>query len=430
MSELPPVIELLKNEMFESLSADTFYKSAKKLIPELKKQAEWSAENYIYADEQENISKTKFAVSPVSGINPFGSYGKCSDLDCRIHSALNFSRTLGLYSDVIYLADPFNSMFLRDDKWSEKNILSLLKETAVLKTLQPLIEAGVIQFISPVKSFCSGCMTKFDEQVDDFSNQAIAEFWNEISVESHKEFLAVNTGGLHEPSLYMHKRYDSNFKQRKNNTKAAREIFTSIVYEEIHEHILTMKEAAGLNSTILSNSRVGLKTLKKLEGINQEIYNPIDWEKSRTAVLPWIKNLSPTQVVELRDSASNAIPQFREFMLKNLTLNSDPTAIDNEKKCAEFMLELRAQASEVKSELDAININSEKKFHNVAGTLGLSIGIYSAAASNPVMGLTALIATLGLIHTNLKKDNADVDKLKAKPGYMLIKAQEILEHAN
>lgn len=350
-------------------------------------------------------------------------------LDCRIHSALNFSRTLGLYSDVIYLPDPFTTSFLMDDEWTELQLLRLLKETAVLKTLEPLIQSGVIKFVSPMQNFCTDCMEKFEEQINDFSDQAISDYWNEVSVKSNKQFISLDTGSLHEPNLIMRQYYEPSLKGKKNSKKIARNLFKDIVNEEIHEHIMTMHEASGLNSTIFSNSRVGLKTLKKLEGVDQEIYNPVDWEKSRTAVIPWIKNLNPTQIIELRDSASNAIPQFRELMLKNITLNNDSTDIDNEKKCTEFILELRAQAYEIKSELDAININSEKKFHNVGGTLGLSIGIYSAAASYPALGLSALIATLGLIHTNLKKDHTDVNKLSAKPGYVLIKAKEILEHA-
>lgn len=431
MSELPPVIELLKNEMFASSSIDTFFKSAKEFIPELRKQAEWSVGNHDYVDDQAKLSNTEFAVSPISGINPFGQLGKCSELDCRLHSAQNFSRTLGLYSDVIYLPDPFTTLFIEDDEtdWTENQLLNLLQETAVLKTLEPLIQAGIIKFISPIKSFCTSCFDKFDQQVSDFTDQAVSEFWNEMSIQYEKEYLVLGTGNLHEPSLVMRRYFDSTLKNKQGNKKAARELFWEIINDEIHEHIMTMYEASRLRSTIFSNSRAGLKTLKKLEGFDQINSNQIDWESSRTAVLPWIKNLTPTQILELRDSASKAMPQFREFMTKSLALNADPHNADSEKKYSELILELRSQALEVKSELDAINIGSEKVFHNVGGALGLSIGIYSAAAMNPAIGLSTLIATLGLIHTNLKKDHTEVQKLSAKPGYVLVKAKEILEHA-
>ena len=430
MIELPPVLQLLETEIFSTTNIDDYISDIKGLIPELRNQAEWSAANHEYIDDKPVPITTKFAVNPVSGINPFSDQGKCAEMRCRVKVAENFSRTIGLYSDVVYLPDPLTTWFVYDEveevEWSDTNIIKLMNEVNVLKTLSPLIHNGIIQFISPVKSFCTPCYSQFENQMNEFSDQALDEFWENISIENNTNYLAIDTGKLHEPNLVLRHYFDPTLKNKRSKKKIARDIFSGVVTNEIHEHMLSMQEASVLNSTILSNSRAGLISLKKLEGNNDAGLNIAQWESLRTTDLPSIKHLTPNQIIELRESASKALPQFRELMYKNMIINNINLLIDNDIKCVELTLELRAQALEIKSELDSINITSEMNFHNTIGTSGLAIALYSSAIGNPIVGLTTLMATLGLIHTTMKKDNADVEKLKNKPGYVLIKAQEIL----
>lgn len=432
MFELPPVVQLLQAESFSTSNVDDFFSDVKEIIPELRRQAEWSASNHKYIDDKANPVSTRFAVNPVSGINPFSTHGKCEEMRCRVKVAENFSRTIGLYSDVIYLPDPLTSWFIYDDdevEWSDDNIIKLINEEIVLKTLSPLIENGVIEFMSPVKSFCRPCYSKFEKQIYDFSDQAVDEFWENVSIENNVNYLAIHTGNLHEPSLVLRHYFDPTLKNKRSKKKTAREIFTGIVTGEIYEHMLTMQEASGLNSTILSNSRAGLISLKKFEGKQDVGPNIAKWEELRTTDLPAIKDLTPKQIIELRESASKALPKFRELMYKNVLIG-DKNLIADDDKCLELTLELRAQALEVKSELDSIDISSEIKFHNTTGTLGIAIALYSSAVGNPIAGFATLMATLGLIHTTMKKDIVDVEKQKSKPGFVLVKAQEILNTHN
>ncbi|BCM24210.1 hypothetical protein [Methyloradius palustris] len=432
MSNLPPVLELLNSVNFIDKDIKGILKSAKKLIPDITQQAEWTLSNHTYVDNQPN-DLTKFNVSPVSGMNPFGDFGKCSGFDCRISMALNFSRTIGLYSEVIYLPDPFTTKFIddgnKDLSWTDDQVLELIKEATVLQVLRPLIEAGIIQFTSPVRSYCAGCLEKLYDNVDNFTDEAIQEFWHGVSHHKSNDHLVLDTNNLHVPSLMLSKFIDPALKNRKTMKTMARQMFGEIIWEEIHELLFTMNTTESMNSTIFSNSRIGLKTLKKLEGNDRNVYNHLNWENSRDTNLPWIKDLTPQQVVELRNSADKALPQFRELMLKSLT-QENLSMSDNESKSSELLTEMRTQAEEVRAELSSIDINSEKNFHNMGGILGMTISIYSAATGNPALGLTTLMATLGLIHTNLKKDHSEVNKAISKPGYVLVKAKDILQHAN
>ncbi len=435
MVELPPVIELLSTQIFKvsGESVDDLFKSVRELIPELRWQAEWSVENHEYIDEKNKQIITKFAISPESGINPFSYMGKCSDIECRIDAARNFSSTLGLYSDIIYLTDPFTTQFVYDDgevEWEDSEINGLLVQIAILNELLPLIKKGVIQFISPIKAICKPCFERFEEQVCDFSDQFVSEFWEQVEVEIQNDFFAVHTGNLHEPSMVYRRLYDPTLNNKKQIKKAARELFYGVISEEVDSHLYSMYNASSLSSTIFSNSRAGLMSLKKLEGHKQNVSQQIAWEQSRTAELPWLKNLTPTQIVELRDSASKSLPQFRELMHQNIALSTQEGLIDNNARCTELISELRLQAEEVKSELAAINIANEQRFHNTLGFSGISIALYSSAIGSPLVGLSALIATMGLIHTSLRNDHKEVEKLTSKPGYVLVKAEQILSTHN
>lgn len=68
---------------------------------------------------------------------------------------------------------------------------------------------------------------------------------------------------------------------------------------------------------------------------------------------------------------------------------------------------------------------------NSLGILGLSIFSYGFATESFAApeGLFQLLTTLGLLHQLGKEDGSQHDHLRARPGYVLVKAQDILKHA-
>ena len=93
--------------------------------------------------------------------------------------------------------------------------------------------------------------------------------------------------------------------------------------------------------------------------------------------------------------------------------------------------EVATGAAEVKAELNALDIKREAQFRTVSGVLGMTISVYGFAGEFLAAGAapTGLGALLGLIHTADHKDRTESAKVTSRPGYVLVKAKELLEHA-
>lgn len=429
----PPVIQLLYSELATSTSAEESHKAFAELLPELCVQAEWSNENFDYFDSADEIKATDFVASPVSGMNPFSAFGKCSEPSCRISNARAFAQTIGLYSDHIILPDPFTGRFLDDYEWTEQDVHDLVTDVLVLKELTPLIREGIIHFQDPGIAYCSGCYEKLSITIDELATSVADEFFGEVEIAKTGSRISVSTGRLYEPPLTF--ALDIPFKspnQSRLNNKIYKDLKARIA-SEIREVLFSITGTPYPTSAVFSNSRAALTALRELEGQRFSRPDLIAMEQAHSANLPWLRDLSVEQVVDLRQEASNALPLLREKLARNI----GPTVgnagwIDSSEKAAEAIRELRFEAEEVAAELKAIDLGREKSFHNVTGILGLSVSVYGFGADlmTPAIALGTLLSTLGLIHAIPKKETQDVAKLSSKPGYVLVKAKELLAHAD
>ena len=141
--------------------------------------------------------------------------------------------------------------------------------------------------------------------------------------------------------------------------------------------------------------------------------------------LPWINSLSVDDILKLRQEAGNARPAFRERFMN--ALSSADGDVDS---LSETIAELRANTAEVESELRTLNLSGEARFRNVAGALGITISIYGfmSGVVSPAIALGGLMSLLGLLHPSARKDEQEELKIQSKPAYVLVKANELLEH--
>lgn len=428
---LPPVAQILSSERITDKTFDEARSYFLELLPELRAQAEWTQVNHVYIDSGEFNPGTSFIATPVSGMNPFSHYGKCSDPNCRIKNANRFAQTLGLYSDKINIHDPFTMKFLDDEEWSDDEIATLLYDTIVLQELMPLFNNGVINFLNPSVGYCRSCYKKFSRHVNHLAENILKDFQSEFEVTRFDDGFSIETGMLHEPPL-THFIPITDAKRMKSLSKKGIQNFQiNSIADEIKEILMNCNSAPVQNSAIFSNSRVALHALRNLEG--RETPRQIEaWELAHSADLPWIKDLSVQQIVHLREEASDALPQLREQLAINVSSKNANELNSSEDKSMELVRELRASAAEVSAELNSINIQNERSFHNVAGTLGLTVAIYGFGADlmAPAMALGTLLSTLGLIHAASKKDEQDVKRITSKPGYVFVKAKDLLSHAD
>jgi hypothetical protein len=92
--------------------------------------------------------------------------------------------------------------------------------------------------------------------------------------------------------------------------------------------------------------------------------------------------------------------------------------------------ELRQQAVEVRNELDVTRQHSGRYWNASFTVLSLAGGVYGGATDQVAATAVGLLPLLQLLMAHDHSTEAAVDKLQQRPGYVLVKAQDILAHAH
>jgi len=151
------------------------------------------------------------------------------------------------------------------------------------------------------------------------------------------------------------------------------------------------------------------------------------FEDSRAFDLPWVSELNPSQILQLREEASKAIPSLRELLARATTSDgSEPT----DSSGASIISELRAQAEEVRAELSVKKTKSARYWRTAYGVLGLGISAYGVSTDQALAAMGGLLPIIQLLIEHRTTHESDTEKLKTRPGYVLVKAQDILAHAH
>ncbi|MBB6336452.1 hypothetical protein FHR59_000662 [Xanthomonas arboricola] len=413
---LPAHIALLLNENFDFSDPRLVFRKLKSMLSDLKNQTKFGSMQPL---PRMDSSTPEFRAVLSGGLDLFGTTGACQALQCRIRYADQIARTVALMSDRVTAHDFFYERILElRSRPTNAELYRLAADIAVLKRLQPLIEAGIFCFTSPFMSVCAPCMNEFDKRVLHLTNEAIARVGHLMMVERDEDGGHIDLTALYEPALFIH------FSGESTRTMTDEDLRSTFVYDAVRSTIWDARAAAWTSGSVFSNSPTGISALLSADGVHFTSPELMAFAANRTAELPWIASLTIEQTLSLRDAASVALPQLREFMARRLSGINDLPGSDNQWR--EIVAELREQAAEVRSELSAATRRSPSLRRNSAGILGLAVSAACLLADGPVSALGGLLGTLGLVHSNEEKHN---HALRAKPGYVLVSAKDILDHA-
>lgn len=432
IESLPPVIRILLEEPLEVPDNEAASrKYLRRLVPELSNQALWTLDNYVYIGENDAATLGPgFSVSPTATLNPFSWVGKCGSLECRIRAAEQFARSLGLYSDSIVIPDPFTTFTLDDKRWSADKRLQFLTNTSILKLLRPLIETGVIRFSSPLHALCSDCFEAAERKVTAAAQEVMRELATNVTYTLAEEALVIDSGNLYETPLItilpLTAHQQLQLKQGYDLKKLGMRLFVRILRNEMRQMIFTVNDASQLGTSVFSNSRLGVLALRQF-GERPLNRGELDaWEIGHSALLPWIRDLTILQVVQLREMAEKALPRFRELVARSIA-EPDTDRADS----SNTFRELRQQTAEVKAELATFVSGGAKQAQNAYSITALAIAVYGFAGGPDAVAIAvpSLIALLQLIHGSSSPTHKR-EKLTTTPGYVLVKAQELLGHSS
>jgi hypothetical protein len=424
---VPPAIRILLDEKLSVSPKPTETKRFfRRLLPELRQQAEGTLKSFQYADSDAPAAPNGFVITASGTLNPFGHRGICAHPRCRVAAAEHFVRTVGLYADMITIPDAISPRLAYGGRLTNAELLDFVTDVLVLKALQPLIEASIVRFRNPTAAYCEVHYRQFEEQVDQATLALLPLLQPELKFHWTKDYLEMDMGRLYEPSIInmtaLPEATRRELEAGRSVEDVGREIFEKSLRSILKQVLDDLNSASKINSALFSASRLDMLSLNALEGVSHDPARIDIWEAERSVELPWVNRLAPVEIARLREEAAVALPRLREKMLRAFTPGTTV-------KPQDVIGELRADAAEVEAELKSLNIKRGSRFRTVAGILGVTMAVYGFAdPGNAGTALGSLVSLLGLLHVSARKDEQDFTKAKSRPGYVLLKAREMLQH--
>lgn len=420
LPDVPPAVLLLLSALAESEDWVDTRKRIKSILKDLRDQSI----TYLSGDDGQAPKKTNpfnFEVHLHGGLDLFNPYGSCSDLRCRATAADKITRSMGLIADRIWLTDLLSEKFVDFGRATNEKLDKIVADTWVLAHLAPLIFAGIVRFRSPWRPVCNDCISHFEENVEAIAREITSKFAREAKFLYRKNgHYSLDTGKFFEPPmLFRSIEPEARLPKLRDATEA-------IAYRQIRTALWISRDASMYGGSIFSNSRIGLAGLLHQEGRFSDKKGLMLLDRERSIEIPWVSELNAAQILELRQEASNALPLFREKIAKALSADEESSVSTNTSTA--FIQELREQAEEVRSELKITQKSSARFWKTTFGLLGLGLSAYGVATDQVVAGVGGLLPLINLLISHAAGHEKEVERLTHRPGYVLVKAQDILAH--
>jgi hypothetical protein len=420
----------LDERLWQALQAspEQYVRELDSLVPELKRQARWTSKNFEYFTNTD-VPSSSLVIPAYGGLNPLVPYGMCAQASCRGLAAQNMARTLGLYADHVLLPDiPTRHMLHWSGTTAEK--IQLLGYVLVLRVLEPMIRTGVIRFWEGGISVCSSCRKKLIPEISARAEELLAasDYKPVATIEGNTASL--DLAPLYGQSVVYAQPLTPAQKRGKKRSLAetiGRQMYLDAAEQDITGAMLDLRFSSAAHASMFSTRREALRALNAFDSEAPALNTVAAWESPRSIELPWVRNLSVAQVLQLREEAGSALPSFRDSFVRRITTgNSSPPEI------ADTIAELQTEAAQMRAELDAARPRLERVFRGTFGMLGMGLAVYAAATGNPAIEASAAIGlmnALGYLHGRGRDEHKAREKLVSSPAYVLVKAKELAEHA-
>ena len=421
---VPPAVALLLNEQFSFFDQVGARKKLRELIPEIRRQTLSLPIRKWYLSSDVSFDPWEYRVFMDGGLDLFVGHGACWNLSCRLSYADQIARSIILMADSVWMQDTFTPEILAGGRLTNIRINSLLDDIRVLQRLRPLIETGIVKFgARSGGTLCLECAGDFYAALGDSIKDVVDEFRKGVRFDFEGDEVGVYSGPMFDPPLYQSLYGEINDRDKDG-------VAIKLAASAIMSSSWTAKNAAKFGGAVFSNSRIGLSGLLGMSGEFPGLESLRLMEGHRAGALPWVQGLSVEQTLHLREEAGLALPRLREFLARYLAANPTKSGLKPSGE-EDYILELREQAAEVGAELRLATSKRPSLARTAKGVAALGLIAYGFAKGSLVSGeqLALLISSLAYLHDVYGHEAPDVDSIKAKPGYVLVAAQDILSHA-
>jgi hypothetical protein len=421
----PPAVQILLKEL-RGVDQDGIHKRVRQLLPDLKQQAEHSLSQYI--DFENKPERGEFVWTLPPDLDPLTGEHKCNAPSCRIHTTNQVAKLIALYADSAYIPDHISHALCFTPRWTRYDTLSLYFNLGLLAQLAPLISDRIIRFSAPVIASCKSCSNAMHEHARAAAHALIKSNSSRLKIEKIDGSLTVDARDIDEYApIHYHKL--SGAELRGLRSKRGK-LTPAIIGEAVYERLLTQQAYSTLfgavttrhaNAITVTGSRANALMFRDLQAGSATASNE-KWEIAQAMNIPWIKEMSLDQILDLRSDAHKALPRFRAKMSRAFA-HTDQT------KPADTIRELHEESIEVEQEIRGLNIAPESRFQAMLTSIGIVAAVTGAIANVGAAAVAGLVTMLTHIHKNAREDRREVHSLECKPGFVLLKSKEILDHS-
>lgn len=395
---------------------------------------------FDYADFHEAPRPGKFQVFAAGGLSPLSSAAKCAHPRCRVAYVHHFARTAGLYADRVIVPDEFTWDVLGYS--AESAVIQI----AVLKTLKPLLDEGVVVFSRPAYGQCSACAQAAKEARRNLTNELWTEFAKSADVFpfrygrqwrlSFGSPLFFSDGDETRVTIPVPRRLHSRLKP--NETVSGREAtqrvrdFRTVLRGRIKDYAANLVFEARMgsfcNATVATNAVMGAAGFRFLESRAFDGARNAEWAAMRRVRLPEFERLSVPQVLAVRELAHKALPAFRARIQQELFSLSDMSDEGEDIRARKVANELQIEARELQGKLASISLPATRRRERLLASMGVLLEIVALSTGRPELLVAAggtFAALLLAAHTSQKDRQEKHEVFSHAPAYVLLTAERV-----
>jgi hypothetical protein len=448
--QLPSATEICLAEC-TSLARTKKLARDRRFLQELRDQALHDLAEYPYVDTldcTEPLDPNEFILYASNDLSPFLPDGKCICGPCRLRYAGTFARGIGLYAEVVVLSDHFSGAVIKTPpgEWSVDQFVSWVDQ---FRCLEPLMRGGVIRFSRWIYSRCSACGDVARRAEKQIAARLVHDIWNTTGIEigygpSTESVLPVPgtpaisisspvLSGADGPLWFrcgLTKTFQKTLARaesaaRRNNGIHA--TFGQKLQKFLNPRLLTELQrfvdgavfsatmSRMCNATVATDSPLGARVLSYLDELDTVGPDAGTWALPPTSELPWLKDLSPEDVMSIRSEAHEALPAFRALIRSRLFID--------EGQRATLIDELRAGVAEVEAEFRHLRVVRRRSL--LLSLSGLMLAVYGFGTRDAAIigsGLGGFVSSLAAAHNSIAQAELREHGLIHKPAYLLFTA--------
>jgi hypothetical protein len=190
---LTPVMQLMVSEGLLDLPTPSALakRLSRRFMREIFDQTGHTIQSYPYENHVRASPSDAFRVTLGPTLDPFSEAAKCEEFACRVSTAERFARSIPLYVDQAIVPDPITAVLFQEEPPSIQRLAQELHpRLGVLRTVMPLVDAGIVRFSASAHAVCAHCKAERERLTEgglDYCRQLLIDSGLKIEIARRRD---------------------------------------------------------------------------------------------------------------------------------------------------------------------------------------------------------------------------------------------------